>query len=534
MPIVPAGNIQKSVVTGSPYSPAVSFNPDKKLFFDTHPTTLGVLSGGAVTADGVNVTVPAQTVFIQNGIVVKLTSPFQVAIPGGGYPKYVVADNVNENAGGPVTIEIFSSVLAPQVLLATLTNSTTVVLPKQISIRALRQDLDTLAATSGLLDVEQDGSLVKANIDELNAIGPNVQITDGGGTQADIGVKLDIKEAGTPKTVRTEEIDFTGAVTVTPNTANKATVAIGAMTVKDEGITLSPTKNKVNFTGKGVTATTDGVDSSQANVDIPGVEGFLEGGIIDGIVDGHASVRQFVITGLVINIDGVRSSPITTTVAIAANGSGQPRTDMLQWNGTTLTVKQGTPGADAPSPSPDPGNIPIALALVPNAAPALLQSMNKQSSISNAVIVAYYYSNGGLHASRVGVTPDPTIGTTSYKDAEEMTLSVYFPRSGYRYELAWDTMIAQNLYGFLNEGALINMSFDGADEDDLVHHRGYMHNNLLGGVSIHGFEIGMAMFYNRFVLLGPHTMKGRVKQGTLSTPEVLSKMRRRIWIHEIQ
>jgi hypothetical protein len=138
-----------------------------------------------------------------------------------------------------------------------------------------------------------------------------------------------------------------------------------------------------------------------------------------------------------------------------------------------------------------------------------------------------------LHASRVGVTPNVTIGSTVYINAAEMELSLYYPHVGYRYELAWDVVIAQTLYGFLNEGAIIDMSWDGVDENEFVHSRGYMHNDLLGGVSIHGFQVTIAMFYNRLVTVGEHTMRGRIKQGTLSTPEIMHFMRRRIWIHEI-
>src|SRR3990170_2443816 len=105
MPIVPGANVTKSVQTSTTYSPNAAFNPDKKEFFRTEITTLGLLDGNC-TSDGVNLTVPSGTAFIQNGIIVRLTANFVIPIPGIGFPKFVVADNANENSGSPVTIEI--------------------------------------------------------------------------------------------------------------------------------------------------------------------------------------------------------------------------------------------------------------------------------------------------------------------------------------------------------------------------------------------------------------------------------------------
>lgn len=153
MPIVPAGNLTKLIATGTPYSPAVSFNPDKKAIFDTLSTNMGVLAQPAITTDGVNVTVPTGFAFIQSGIIVTLTAPFVVAIPGIAFPKYVVASNADENPGSAVTIEILAAATPPVVLLATLTpNNSTLVFPKAISIRSLSQRLldledNTYAAT---------------------------------------------------------------------------------------------------------------------------------------------------------------------------------------------------------------------------------------------------------------------------------------------------------------------------------------------------------------------------------------------------
>jgi hypothetical protein len=532
MPIIPSGNLSKSLKVGTPYSPAVSFNPDKKLIFDTHTTTLGMLSGGPLTTDGVNVTVPTGVSFVQNGIIITLTAPAIIPIGGGGFPKYVVADNVDEVPGSAVTIAVLPSIVAPQVLLATLDpNALTIVQVQKISIRALSERIDAVA-----VDTEQDDVAVKPSVGTLNAIGPNALLSAGPGDQANLTVKLDVKEATVAKTVRTEELDFYGS-TVTP-TGNKAAID-SRLQVKEETVLVNGEVRKLNFEGGGVTATQDGGDASQVNVTIPAggglvdtIESVMGSGIVKGLLDGDGGIRQVNATALIILRAGILYGPITTTVAVTTNVSGSPRTDLVQYDGVNITVKAGTPGATFPCPAPDPGNIPLAVVLVPNSPAGLVNSINKQAALGNPVIVAHYYANGGLHASRVGVTSDPVSSSSTYVDAEEMALSVYFPRVGYRYELNWDTVIKQNLYGFLNEGAFINMSWDGSDEDDAVVARGNMENNLLGGVSIHGWEKAIALHYQRLVTVGSHLMVGRWRVGQISTPERLSQRRRRIWIVE--
>lgn len=531
MPIVPSGNRIKSIATGSPYSPSASFNPDKKQFFDTHGTTLGVLSGGPVLTDGTNVTVPTGFKFIHNGVVIELTAPFVVAIPVMGFPKYLMASNDSEVPGSNVTIDFSAVATPPNVLLATLNpDNFTVVQAKQLSIRALRQGLDMVTP----LSVEQGGAPVKSGVGELNFVGPNIAVTDAGGAQANVDVTLDVKDETVLTSSKTKEIDFQGAgVTVTSPAANTARVTIPAVATQEEGVTAVAVTNKLNFVGDPVTAAVDGGDPNKANVTILAGTGVSMDGIVSGMVEGDAGVRQLQVTSLVLLRNGVLSSSITSLVTVTNNISGSPRTDLLQWDGTSLTLKAGTPGATAPCPTPDVNNIPVAVVYVPTGASALVRSMNKQSSTLDPVIIAYYYANGGLHASRVGATSDPSTTSATYIDANEMFLPVYFPRTGYRYELAWDAQVKQALYGFLNEGFSITMMFDGADEDTSVVDRGYLHNDLVGSVSIHGFVLSQGLCYNRLVNAGSHYIKGRWKVGNISAAQTLNQKRRRIWIHEI-
>lgn len=529
MPVVPAGSRTKSVAVGTPYSPVSSFNPDKKLFFDTHSTTLGVLAGGVITSDGANVTIPAGTVVIQNGIIVEFTLPVVVAIAGASFPKILTFTNNDENPGSPVTVDFASSVTAPTVELARLDpDNTTVVLPKQLSIRALCQAIQALQADR--TDYFQDGGLVKPDVVELNAVGPNLLLTDGGPGRVDLSAILDIKDEGSGITVKTTELNFVGpGVTVTPVTPNKALVTIlGGLESKDEGVIVTPVTRKINWTGPGVIAAVDGGDPNQTNVTIAGVDTLGCQGIITGELLGDGAIRQVNAVSLIMLKAGVLSAPVTTALAIANNVSGSPRTDLVQWDGTTLTVKTGTPGALFPCPVPDGGNIPIGVVLVPDSPTNNVKSINGQLATLEPVIVAHYCAKNGIHASRVGVVINPATSSLTFVDADEMGLSVFFPQSGYKYELNWDTVMAQD-YGMVREGGAIGMNFDGSDEDDLLITR----NSAWGSPALLGvfeYEFYLNIHYQRLFAIGSHTLKGRYRRDAAGTGIALLQKRRRIWI----
>lgn len=272
MPIVPVMSVTKSVAVGTPYSPVSSFNPDKRELFKTETTNLGLLDGDCTT-DGVNVTVPAGTTFIQNGIVCRFTAPFVLPIPVIAYPKRVVADLTNENPGSPVTIEILPDPIpAGQVILATLDPDDLTITPaKKISIRGLHDRIEALGGMTPVVDALKDAALVKANLEELNFTGGNIAVTDPGGVRANVAVNLDVKDgAGATVTSSTKEIKFTGDTFVTMTGANQAAVDVPKLAVKDEGVVVVTQTHRINFTGAGVTAAVDGGDPNQANVNIPG------------------------------------------------------------------------------------------------------------------------------------------------------------------------------------------------------------------------------------------------------------------------
>ncbi len=532
MPVVPAGDRTKSIAVGTPYSPVVSFNPDKKLFFDTHITTLGVLAGGVITSDGVNATIPAGTVVIQNGIIIEFVNPVLVPIPAIAFPKILYLTNADENPGSPVTVDFLTAIAPPTVELARLDpDNTTVVLPKQISIRALCQEIQTLQANQ--VDALQDSGLVQANINELNVLGPNLSVTPGGGDRVDLENILDVEDDGSPIESRVKKINYTGTgVTVTNPGSGDVDVDIpGGIETKDEGTQVVSSSSKLNFVGAGVEATQDGGDAEQTNVTINGTGGVVKDGIVCGLIVGDGGTRQLNVTGLQILKNGTVSAVINTTLAIGANASGFPRTDLVQWDGTTLAVKPGTASASFTCPTPDGGNIPVAVVLIPPGAPDLVRNMNKQGTFLEAVIVAYYYAGGGLHASRVATVSNPSTTSLTFVDADDMALNVYFPKDGFQYELNWDTVMCQE-YGLVREGGFIGYQFDGADENDFIISR----RSLWGSPSLLGvFEycFYLNIHYNRLVTQGSHLLKGRYKRDPFGTSIALDEKRRRIWVTEM-
>jgi hypothetical protein len=215
-------------------------------------------------------------------------------------------------------------------------------------------------------------------------------------------------------------------------------------------------------------------------------------------------------------------------VAVTNNVSGSPRTDLVQWDGTTLTVKAGVAGPTFPCPAPDGGNIPIGVVLVPTSPSNLVRDINKQLATAEPVIVAHYTAKDGIHASRVGVVINPATSSATFVDADEMALSVYFPESGFKYELNWDTVMAQD-YGIVREGGAIGMNFDGTDEDDLVVTR----NSAWGSPSLLGvfeYEFELSIHYQRLFAVGSHQLKGRYRRDAAGTGITLLFKRRRIWI----
>lgn len=255
-------------------------------------------------------------------------------------------------------------------------------------------------------------------------------------------------------------------------------------------------------------------------------------GILSGRIDGDAVGRNFVAVSLVACVEGKPVSIGSTSFAISAPDATNPRVDLLQVSTSgTVSVKAGTAAADPTCPTPDANNAALAVAYIPANGDNLVRDMNGQLATTEPVIIAHYYANGGLHASRVGVTADPSTTSDTFVDADEMTLPVYFPDDGYSYELCWDVVI-QETYGVLREGAVIGIEVDGTDKTEAIFARASAHE-LLSAESIFRFDYFLSVHLNQRLSQGSHIIQGRWQKDGAGTSIEMKDQQRRIWIYQV-
>jgi len=157
-------------------------------------------------------------------------------------------------------------------------------------------------------------------------------------------------------------------------------------------------------------------------------------GLVDGILSGQI-IAQAVpamsvqTVSLVVMRSGLQESiPDQSLTITAAPAAGLVRCDMVQWNGTTINVKNGTAAAfgSVNPPSPDAGFIPLALTMVFNG-DTTVRNMGEIDSLttSKGRIYAYYFARRGIYAaSQAGQN------TTTSGDDPEVFLPLYHPRTG--------------------------------------------------------------------------------------------------------
>lgn len=169
----------------------------------------------------------------------------------------------------------------------------------------------------------------------------------------------------------------------------------------------------------------------------------LVDGILSGVVQAGAGAMQVNSSSLIVMRNGIQETVPDTTLNVTAADATNPRVDMVQWNGTTLSMKNGTAASISTmnAPSPDSGNIPIALIFV-YANGTTIKNLGQQDATGQFnAIFAYYYARRGLYACLLarqsssgpfGGTADPVVA-----------LPVYNARSGiYRFDYVGNLTVA--------------------------------------------------------------------------------------------
>lgn len=153
-------------------------------------------------------------------------------------------------------------------------------------------------------------------------------------------------------------------------------------------------------------------------------------GILAGSVQAGPGLMQVSSSGLRVVRNGVLEIVPNTTLNVAAADATNPRVDMVQWDGTTLSIVTGTPAAITTMvcPSPTAGNIPIALIFI-YANGNTIRDLGYQDGTGQFnVIFAYYYARRGLYAALLS-RQDSSI-SSALQDDPVVALPVYNPRAG--------------------------------------------------------------------------------------------------------
>lgn len=144
--VVPTNQRVKSVQYGAAYSPALTFNPDKLLFYQMS----GVLTGMNLSINTVptpNQVTVGPGAFIQRGIIVDIQASQLVEAPNPlAFPLYLTAENQNEVFGSNVTLQFTMAPAADSVILASWTGPTLAspVIPQKISIKEIVATLNSV------------------------------------------------------------------------------------------------------------------------------------------------------------------------------------------------------------------------------------------------------------------------------------------------------------------------------------------------------------------------------------------------------
>lgn len=140
-------------------------------------------------------------------------------------------------------------------------------------------------------------------------------------------------------------------------------------------------------------------------------------------------------SALTVARNGLLESVPDTTLNVAAADATNPRVDIVQWDGTTLSVKQGTAASISTmnAPTPDAGNIPISLIFIYPVGTTIRDLGQQDASGQFNAIFAYYYARRGLYACLL--SRQDSTGAFSGTADPVVALPVYNVRSGlYRFE----------------------------------------------------------------------------------------------------
>jgi len=154
-------------------------------------------------------------------------------------------------------------------------------------------------------------------------------------------------------------------------------------------------------------------------------------GIWSGMIEAQTPFALGIKTvSLVVAVGGTLYSLPDQAIAISPSPSIN-RLDLIQFNGTTISVKQGT--VDSVMPTPDPGYAPLSALYVTSISTAIydMSSMAGSPPAGQGAIMAYYYSRKGLY----------------YSISSSLGLKIFLPEEG-MYEFGVQA-VTQSSFGYV-------------------------------------------------------------------------------------
>jgi len=249
-------------------------------------------------------------------------------------------------------------------------------------------------------------------------------------------------------------------------------------------------------------------------------------GIVSGYIKEQAAPdRTLAMVSLVVSKSGVATAIANANLTFTTNTSGNPRVDLVQFSGTTISVKAGTAGASPVCPAPDTGYIPVAVAFLPNAYTAIYNIGTEVDA--EGVVIAFYTAANGLYAHRHD-NEDIGISSATYVLLESMYLPVYINNAGFNYKID-SAMQAYSVFPVATCTHRTVLDYDGAG---INHHFGFvtLPAAASGSVSYGMIPLSTVGIGGELITAGPHSFS--IKHSTTGSLSYIGE--RTITVREIR
>lgn len=243
-------------------------------------------------------------------------------------------------------------------------------------------------------------------------------------------------------------------------------------------------------------------------------------GILEGTIKEQGTPDATLQTiGLVVVKGGQRTVITDGNLTITANSSGDPRVDLIEWDGNALSVVAGTAATLPASPSPTAGSIPICGVFVPDSFTEV-RNLNYDFINAEAAIISLYNAVGGLFAQRNN-SSQVTISSATESEQTGTMLPLYIPRTSFGYRIRHHLLV-QNENTVATKSALKVLTGVGGVHDAVnLPNQGYvtMTARDSGFIELYSLEMTATTGDDESLAQGPlrlSSMVGKTQAGSAS------------------